>query len=219
MITCHPNCPVMQAHFRRRVVRHGGVHVMDPSKSLYHIWEPNKFTHRCKLRPFCAEFLTAAMRDFEVHFNTAATRLYGIKIIQVLKEELLKKSNGNDEAWRMQIELTFNESRLITREDKQKYQASGSRGVDPELYRKAENILRSQQLPITQQYINREVDRLNFTKKSLDALAGGDDTFFVILDDRNDVWPTEVKLFDCRQPQTLPSENLLQIPPYFYFDD
>jgi len=48
--------------------------------------------------------------------------------------------------------------------------------------------------------LEREITRLNFTRKSLDTLAGGDDTFFVILDDREDVWPTEVKLYDCGVP-------------------
>jgi len=55
-------------------------------------------------------------------------------------------------------------------------------------------------IPITKESLEMEVTKLNFTKKSLDALAGGDDTFFVILDDRDDVWPTEVKLFDCGVP-------------------
>lgn len=61
--------------------------------------------------------------------------------------------------------------------------------------------------------------KLNFTRKSLDALAGGDDTFFVILDDRDDVWPTEVKFFDSKKPQVIPSENLLKIPAYFHYND
>ena len=89
-ITCHSNCPLMQAHYRRKMIRDGGIHQIDKSKSSYHIWEPRKFTHRVKLRPFCAEFLATAMKDFEVHFNTAATRLYGVRIIQVLKQELLE---------------------------------------------------------------------------------------------------------------------------------
>jgi hypothetical protein len=91
------------------------MHVLDPLKSLYHIWESGLFSHRTKLRPFCAEFLKAAMEDFEVHFNTAATRIYGQRIIQVLKEELLSRfrtENENrevDSAFKSQIELTFNE--------------------------------------------------------------------------------------------------------------
>ena len=61
---------------------------------------------------------------------------------------------------------------------------------------------------------------LNFTKKSLDALAGGDDTFFVILDDRDDVWPTQVKLHSSGGvPLIEPSANLIKIPPYLYWND
>ena len=72
----------------------------------------------------------------------------------------------------------------------------GNADTQAEVYRQAEKILVSQGVAITKERLEREVDKLNFTRKSLDALAGGDDTFFVILDDREDVWPTEVKLFD-----------------------
>ena len=73
------------------------MHVIDPTKSLYHIWEEGLFSHRCKLRPFCALFLKAAMADFEVHFNTAATRLYGQRVIEVLKAELLNHLGSQSE--------------------------------------------------------------------------------------------------------------------------
>ncbi len=58
--------------------------------------------------------------------------------------------------------------------------------------------------------LEREILKLNYTHKTLDALAGGDDKIFVILDDRDDVWLKE---------GYLPSENLLKIPAYFYHDD
>lgn len=51
--------------------------------------------------------------------------------------------------------------------------------------------------------------KLNYTKKTLNALSGGDDTIFVILDDRSDVWLNDGQ----------PVENLLRIPPYFHFED
>ena len=73
----------------------GGAHVIDRNKSIYHIWEPGQFTHKTKLRPFCAEFLMKAMEDFEVHFNTAATRTYGSRVIQVLKMEIEAKVRQN----------------------------------------------------------------------------------------------------------------------------
>ena len=38
------------------------------------------------------------------------------------------------------------------------------------------------------QMVEREMRNMNYTQKTLDALAGGDDKIFVILDDRNDVW-------------------------------
>ena len=98
-IVCDKQCPIMRAMRKRKMVESGGFHLLDESKSLYHIWEPRLFSHRCKLRPFCGPFLKAAMRDFEVHFNTAATRLYGIRILEVLKAELMsltKKDAGEN---------------------------------------------------------------------------------------------------------------------------
>ena len=44
--------------------------------------------------------------------------------------------------------------------------------------------------------------------KSLKALAGDNDSIFVILDDRDDPWFNE---FTNKIP-----DNLLKIPPYFY---
>jgi hypothetical protein len=44
--------------------------------------------------------------------------------------------------------------------------------------------------------------------KSLKALAGDDDSIFVILDDREDPWFNEAT-------KTIP-DNLLKVPGYFY---
>ena len=121
----------------------GGIHVLDPLKSLYHIWETGLFSHRTKLRPFCAEFLKAAMDDFEVHFNTAATRLYGLRIIEVLKAELLARYKDCDPAFLSQVELTFKEQRLITRDDKAKYAVKRNADSQADVYRQAERILAS----------------------------------------------------------------------------
>lgn len=48
---------------------------------------------------------------------------------------------------------------------------------------------------------------MNYTRKTLDDLAGGDDKIFVVIDDRDDVW-----LKDTGQPL----ENILKIPAYYY---
>ena len=37
------------------------------------------------------------MEDFEVHFNTAATRLYGLRILKVLREAVLAKKGGEED--------------------------------------------------------------------------------------------------------------------------
>ena len=66
-----------------------GWHLYEENKKMYHLWE----THRCsflvKLRPFCGEFLALAMKDFEVHFNTAATKGYASLIVKILKHDVL----------------------------------------------------------------------------------------------------------------------------------
>ena len=72
-------------------------------------------------------------------------------------------------------------------------------------------------MPVTQRNIERELDRLNYCNKSLDALAGGDDTFFVILDDREDVWLKEKRDYISGRKLMVPSECLIKIPPYFFF--
>lgn len=51
---------------------------------------------------------------------------------------------------------------------------------------------------------------LNYCTKKLSALAG-DDTIFVVLDDRRDVWTNE--------RTKRPIDNLIQIQPYFYHDE
>lgn len=89
--------------------------------------------------------------------------------------------------------------------------------------RRAERIVLSQTNGAVtgdiQQAIDNEFLKLNFCRKTLDALAGGDDTLFVILDDRCDVWQTEKKLpVEMLKPQREVSQNLLRIPAYFYYD-
>ena len=54
----------------------------------------------------------------------------------------------------------------------------------------------------------------NYVKKSLSSLAGDDDSFFVIIDDRKDVWQVDKTV---KNPQgqdvtiKVPSANLLPI--------
>jgi hypothetical protein len=44
---------------------------------------------------------------------------------------------------------------------------------------------------VTSQLIEREMWKMNYTRKTLDDLAGGDDKIFVVIDDRDDVWLKE----------------------------
>lgn len=60
---------------------------------------------------------------------------------------------------------------------------------------------------VTSTAIQREMWKMNYTRKTLDDLAGGDDKIFVVLDDRDDVWVKDTGM---------PLENLLKIPAYFY---
>ena len=87
--------------------------------------------------------------------------------------------------------------------------------------REAERSISNNGAMITQASLERALLRTNYTKKTLDALAGGDDTIFVIIDDRDDVWEVESKTE--RHPDGTPlrmiSDNLIMIPPYFYIKE
>jgi len=94
----------------------------------------------------------------------------------------------------------LNKNRLITRDDKHRFsEASNFARTEAEIenLRRAERIVLSQSNGIVTNDIQKAIDneflKLNFCRKTLDALAGGDDTLFVILDDRSDVWQTEKK--------------------------
>ena len=51
---------------------------------------------------------------------------------------------------------------------------------------------------------------MNYMRKTLDSLAGGDDKIYVILDDREDVW---------LQEDGIPSANLIKILPYYFHEE
>ena len=109
-----------------------GYKLVDPDRSIYHIWQPHQFSYFVKLRPFCAEFLIQSMKNYEIHFNTAATRYYGVMILSVLKHEVSmrnaqmeRNSNERDDTLRKQIDLTFDKNRLITRDDKARFAEGG----------------------------------------------------------------------------------------------
>ena len=71
-----------------------------------------------------------------MHFNTAATRLYGLRILKVLREAVLAKKGGEenqDAAWLTEVNLTFDANRLITRDDKAKYAVSSELGDKTEI--------------------------------------------------------------------------------------
>ena len=60
----------------------------------------------------------------------------------------------------------------------------------------------------------------NFAKKTLSSLAGDDDTFFVILDDRTDVWLVDKIVTDSDGREKLVKvqcANQLPIFPYQYW--
>ena len=69
------------------------------------------------------------MENYEIHFNTAAVRTYGILILGILKFEVQRRktkmeeesASEKDEAFRKQIDMTFDKNRLITRDDKARF--------------------------------------------------------------------------------------------------
>ena len=94
--------------------KRSGLGVYDPIRSWYHMWCPEaKFSFLVKLRPFCKEFLEEAMNNYKIYFYTAAQSGYAKKVLEILKLEM----NSNSKL----VDQTFNPSRLITRDDKHKY--------------------------------------------------------------------------------------------------
>ena len=74
-----------------------------------------------------------------------------------------------------------------------------------------QNIIREQGMQaVTKAAIEREMWKMNYLKKTLNDLTGGDNKIIIILDDRDDVW---------RNDNGSPSENLLQIPAYYYWKE
>ena len=126
--------PEMARHHTYR--KSCGSKLIDEDRSIYQIWAPRTFSFYVKLRPFCAEFLIEAMENYEIHFNTAAVRTYGILILGILKFEVnLRKTrmeqesaSEKDEAFRKRVDMTFDKNRLITRDDKARFgQGGGSK--------------------------------------------------------------------------------------------
>lgn len=105
--------------------------------------------------------------------------------------------------------------RLISRDDKERFQDSkSSKDVELELekLRQAEkNVIQNGGIQCVNPFtLQRELLKMNFMRKTLDALSGADDKIYVILDDREDVWIEETGL---------PSANLLKIPAYYYHEE
>jgi len=148
------------------------------------------------------------MKLYALYFYTAATWGYGTVILEVLKQEIKQVISPKE------IEITFSPKRLITRDDKSRFtEQNNQEAKDRELdqMREAERrVVANEVSVLNSRMLEREILKLNYTHKTLDALAGGDDKIFVILDDRDDVWLKE---------GYLPSENLLKIPAYFYHED
>lgn len=94
--------------------RKPNVHCLDEVRGLYHLWAPN-FSYLVKLRPFLHQFLKDNMLTYEIYFYTAATRLYGELIVQLLKLEMASHCD------RHALEVTFDVKRLITRDDKSRF--------------------------------------------------------------------------------------------------
>lgn len=90
------------------------------------------------------------------------------------------------------IEKTFRADRLIARDDGSRFDVQGANNGRPGPTAGGDSTL-----------------QMHNVFKSLKALAGHNDSIFVILDDREDVWVNE--------RHELPL-NLLRVPPYFYHE-
>lgn len=206
LIHCTPFRITTEMVKRNRCFRETGISVFDSLKGKYHMWQPGQYSYLIKVRPFCADFLLSAIEKFKVYFYTAAKLNYAQQVLKVLKMHC--KAHLKDQKSDKAVDLTFENSRLISRDDKHKY---GSQvGQNQEALRIAErNIIQNQgSQAVNQSALELELWKMNYSRKTLEDYAGGDDRIFVVIDDREDVW---------LRPEGDCLENLIKIPAYFYF--
>ena len=79
--------PLTKEASKHRKYRMPGIQLMDPVKHVYHIWAPG-FSYSCKMRPFLNEFISEALECYELYWYTAATRIYGEMVVDVLRLEI-----------------------------------------------------------------------------------------------------------------------------------
>jgi NLI interacting factor-like phosphatase len=83
------------------------------------MWCPvNRFSYFVKIRPFLREFMGAALANYKIYFYTAANSAYAKLILDILKLEMGTDTNKNV------LENTFQPKRLISRDDKHKFNTS-----------------------------------------------------------------------------------------------
>eukprot|EP00347_Sterkiella_histriomuscorum_P012433 403368592 len=189
------------------------INLIDPLKSIYEIKLFRGGFHT-KLRPFLFEFLKKVFdeRKFEIYFYTAGTKDYGMLIIDIFKMEITRLF-GKEYAKQISEELSHR--KLISRCDKERFaNKNSSNEID----------IDSMQQQLYQQIENQQMGQggdatLNMKHfiKSLSSLAGGDESIFIIIDDRSDVWTEEVKDQNGNKLRRV-SDNLILIPEYFYWE-
>ncbi|CDW87741.1 tfiif-interacting component of the c-terminal domain phosphatase [Stylonychia lemnae] len=191
----------------------GYIALIDQYKCIYEIKQPFGGFH-VKLRPFLAEFLKIIhdQQKFDIFYYTAGTRAYGQLIIDVFKMEI-SRAYGQEMTRKMEQLLTH--KKLISRCDQSRFQ------------NKNQGEMTVEEL---QQQLHEEIEQqaqgiggdstLNIKHfiKSLSSLAGGDESIFIIIDDRSDVWTEVVQDPHSNQKFKRVSQNLLLIPGYFYWE-
>ena len=81
------------------------------------------------MRPFLKEFMAACLKRYSVQFYTAANSAYAVKILEILKLEISQVSGIDPKL----VDSTFQESRLITRDDKHQFGDNKNSQVEMEM--------------------------------------------------------------------------------------
>lgn len=125
------------------------------------------------MRPFLAEFMIELLEKYHVFFYTAGIRVYGKLVVEIIKSHILAFLGDSDPRMAQIVETTCRDEHIIARDDKDRYKSAQQRTNE-----NAGNAGAGGDSTI----------RLRNTFKSLKTLAGDNDSIFVILDDRIDVW-------------------------------
>jgi hypothetical protein len=153
-----------------------------------------------------------------VYYYTAGIRQYGLTILDVFRAEIKRRYSQENPNVLETMKDVFSHTKMIGRDDHSRFESfhgmTEHERFELEYIKLNKDALEREQFDFGG---DSTLNLKNFTK-SLSNLAGGDDSIFAIIDDRFDVWLQEIKNTQGQVIDRRPVPNLVQIPPYFYWE-